>query len=247
MVVVGQHHLRVAGGAEVLSLETRLVHESIDRSIHHHLTRSLTRSLPSVPVPRCQFVTSSDPGVADRSLEDLDAVWDEQGPFEAILGFSQGAAFTTVYLAHRQQTYGEHGFDRAVTISGFLLNDTPGLITDKIDPESPFEDVPSLHWMGKFDVIITPEQSREVLPYYTDPVVAYDPDGDHSPPQAGSARFDDIVAFLRGEEVCLDDPFLRVGNRDCAYVATRPSLCSRSFEGTLVSEVCPDSCGVCGA
>ena len=194
-----------------------------------------------------QFDFDPSPDVADQSLEDLDAIWDEQGPFEAILGFSQGAAFTTVYLSHRQQTYGEHGFDRAVMVSGYLLKDQPGLITDKIIPESPFDDIPSLHWIGRFDDVITPEQSEEVLQFYTDPIVAFDADGAHDVPRDGSVRFDDVVAFLRGEDVCLDDPFARAGNKDCSYAASNPDVCSRSFEGKLVSDICPESCGTCGA
>ena len=196
-----------------------------------------------------QFNSDPDPGAADESLLVLDEVWDEQGPFEAIIGFSQGGAFTTVYLAHRQQTYGEHGFQRAVITAGFLLEDNEGIMEDKVIPESPYNDIPSFHWIGKYDSGITaPSENYKVTRYYTDPVVAVDPDGSHRVPRAGSARFDDLVAFLKGEEVCLDDPLSQgeVGSQDCSVVVGRPELCSRDLDGRPVSEICPKSCGVCG-
>lgn len=193
------------------------------------------------------FTTTSDPGVADNSLEDLDAIWDEQGPFDAILGFSQGAAFTSVYLAHRQQTYGEHGFQKAVTVSGYLLEGQSGLITEKMDLETPFDDIPSYHWIGWYDTVITPFQSFDVLPYYTDPIVGLDPVGTHDVPRKFSERFSELVAFLKDELVCPADVILdpSVSRDDCEVVQGNPSLCSGSVDGNPVSLFCPETC-VCG-
>jgi predicted esterase len=193
------------------------------------------------------FDTTTDPSIADNSLQVLDDLWDEQGPFEVILGFSQGAAFTSVYLAHRQQTYGEHGFQKAVTVSGYLLEGQSGLITEKMDLETPFDDIPSYHWIGWYDDVITPFQSFDVLPYYTDPVVGMDPDGAHDVPQVGSERFDEVVSFLKDELVCPADVILApsVSRDDCDVVRGDPSLCSGSMKGNPIALFCPETC-VCG-
>jgi len=192
------------------------------------------------------FDTNSNPNAADNSLQALDEIWDEQGPFEAILGFSQGAAFTSVYLAHRQQTYGEHGFQKAVTVSGYLLTGQSGLITEKMDLEKPFDGIPSYHWIGWFDNVITPFQSFDVLPYYTDPVVGMDRFGNHDVPQVGSERFDEVVSFLKDELDCPADVIFAPGvsRDDCAVVQGNPSLCSGSIEGNPVALFCPETCDV---
>jgi hypothetical protein len=190
------------------------------------------------------FIATDDPGVADQSLNDLDDLWDEEGPFEAILGFSQGASMTSIYLAHRQMTYGEHGFERAVMAGGFINEDTSGL-TEKIEMEAPFADIPSLHYIGWYDNTILPVQSLDVIPYYTDPIVTVDAENGHIVPFEGTPRFDEVVSFLRGELICPLDNIVPQANQDCAMAASNPNVCDKVYLNSPVSVLCPETCGVC--
>ena len=48
---------------------------------------------------------TTDPNWANDSIEYLDNVVAQQGPFFGILGYSQGAAFIPVYLANTSNTF----------------------------------------------------------------------------------------------------------------------------------------------
>merc|ERR1719361_794090 len=58
---------------------------------------------------------TTDPHFADASLQSLDEIVASDGPFYGILGYSQGAAFVPVYLAHAPGT-----FDIAIMFCGYL-------------------------------------------------------------------------------------------------------------------------------
>lgn len=58
----------------------------------------------------------------ERSVEYLKTVFSEKGPFDGILGFSQGAAMAALVSAHREEFKGEIAFRFVILCSGFCVN-----------------------------------------------------------------------------------------------------------------------------
>lgn len=103
-------------------------------------------------------VTTYDGWPKSRSY--LHTVFKEQGPFDGILGFSQGAILSSVLVALRP----EFGFDFAVLIGGFQARDHE--LAKLYDRE--FE-IPSLHVYGRGDEIVKPEASEKLAQKYKNP------------------------------------------------------------------------------
>ncbi|KAI4304247.1 hypothetical protein MLD38_039788 [Melastoma candidum] len=99
----------------------------------------------------------------DSSLAYLKAVFAKLGPFDGILGFSQGAAMTALLCAHKNELRGEIDFRFAILCSGFAINSTQ------------FElgsiNCPSLHIFGSDpgkDRQICNETSEDLAKYFKD-------------------------------------------------------------------------------
>ncbi|KAL0387329.1 UNVERIFIED_CONTAM: Rhodanese-like domain-containing protein 6 [Sesamum radiatum] len=60
----------------------------------------------------------------EKSIKYLKTVFSEAGPFDGILGFSQGAAMAALVGAHREKLKGEMDFRFVVLCSGFAVNMT---------------------------------------------------------------------------------------------------------------------------
>ncbi|RHY38851.1 hypothetical protein DYB34_002877 [Aphanomyces astaci] len=73
---------------------------------------------------------------------------DELGPFDVVLGFSQGAALTTLLTAHYQKHQGYFPFKAVVLVCGLVPRD--GLPDDT----RPLLDIPSLHILGEQDPML---------------------------------------------------------------------------------------------
>jgi len=65
------------------------------------------------PTPDGKGEPTTDPNWAEAAIASLDQVVADDGPFYAILGYSQGAAFIPVYLANTEST-----FDKAMLYCG---------------------------------------------------------------------------------------------------------------------------------
>merc|ERR1711862_729592 len=96
-----------------------------------------------IPDPVSKDNPTITPTIADASLENLNRIVAEQGPFAGILGYSQGAAFVPVYLA----SVPVGTFDFAMIFSGYLTETHLGLL-DLVTERSPFGDIRSLIWIG---------------------------------------------------------------------------------------------------
>jgi len=192
-------------------------------------------------------IRTFEPDVGDESLALLDEIVEQQGPFAAILGYSQGAAMVTVYLGHAQQE-GRQPFERAAMFCGYIENGHKGIASELIFGESPYGNVTSLHWIGFQDTVIPPRRSMKMTTLYTDPSIIVDPLRAHDVPEKDTPTFDDVVAFLRADE-CQDDFTVRFGtnNLSCYWVRESPSQrCSQIYMGKPYSEYCPISCNACG-
>ena len=73
-----------------------------------------------------------DPNWADVSVNYLNNFIETNGPFDAILGYSQGVPMSLVYLAR-----GSYDFDNVLLFNGYLPTTHMGLI-NVIDANSPF-------------------------------------------------------------------------------------------------------------
>lgn len=58
----------------------------------------------------------------ERSIEYLKTVFSQKGPFDGILGFSQGAAMAALVGAHREELKGDIDFRFVILCSGFSVN-----------------------------------------------------------------------------------------------------------------------------
>ncbi|KAJ6511437.1 FSH1-domain-containing protein [Mycena vitilis] len=114
--------------------------------------------------------------------------------FDGVLGFSQGAALATLLsaLLERPQVYppflvdglAPHPpFQFCIAVSGFRLSGTP--IADAIY-EAPFS-TPTLHVIGKTDVIVVEERAHQLVKISTDARVE-EHDGGHFVPSKGNWR-----------------------------------------------------------
>ncbi|KAM8741116.1 esterase OVCA2 [Acanthopagrus schlegelii] len=127
----------------------------------------------------------------DESLTTVREAVKVQGPFDGILGFSQGAAFVAMVCSLQEQKLEpEFNFRFAILVAGFrsackehqTFYGTPLLI-------------PSLHVFGLEDRVIPDNMSRELLPSFQDPQVLTHPGGHFVP--AASAHRQTYQEFLK--------------------------------------------------
>lgn len=93
----------------------------------------------------------------EDSVALVEKTFRESGPFDGILGFSQGAAFATILCFMQQRNLLPIKFDFAIIISGFKSLCTPhaSYYNGKIN-------IPSLHIYGTSDQVIPTEMAEEV-------------------------------------------------------------------------------------
>ncbi|CAJ1063800.1 esterase OVCA2 [Xyrichtys novacula] len=114
-----------------------------------------------------------------------------QGPFDGILGFSQGAAFVAMLCSLQEQKLEpEFSFRFAILVAGFR---------SACNEHQKFYDapllIPSLHVFGLEDRVIPDNMSRELLPSFQDAQVLTHPGGHFVP--AASAHRQTYQDFLK--------------------------------------------------
>nr|XP_012227110.1 PREDICTED: UPF0483 protein AGAP003155 isoform X1 [Linepithema humile]XP_012227111.1 PREDICTED: UPF0483 protein AGAP003155 isoform X1 [Linepithema humile]XP_012227112.1 PREDICTED: UPF0483 protein AGAP003155 isoform X1 [Linepithema humile] len=98
----------------------------------------------------------------DDSVTLIEKTFSEQGPFDGILGFSQGAAFVNILCAMKKKKKLQIEFNFAIAISGFKSLCAPHAIY--YDEEI---DIPSLHIYGENDQIIPTVMAEQVSGLFT--------------------------------------------------------------------------------
>lgn len=121
----------------------------------------------------------------EESVSLIIQLLERDGPFDGILGFSQGASLLSL-LVHLQQTKPKlfecKTFKFAILISGFK-----SLITSHQSSYSiPFE-LPSFHIMGSGDQVIPPIASEELARQFTSATI-YQHSGGHYAPANSELR-----------------------------------------------------------
>ncbi|XP_012529683.2 esterase OVCA2 isoform X1 [Monomorium pharaonis] len=93
----------------------------------------------------------------DDSVAMIEKVFLEQGPFNGILGFSQGAAFVFILCAMKERKMVQIEFDFAIMISGFKSLCAPH--AKYYDEEI---NIPSLHIYGENDQVIPTVMAEQI-------------------------------------------------------------------------------------
>ncbi|XP_070699946.1 esterase OVCA2 [Pempheris klunzingeri] len=114
-----------------------------------------------------------------------------RGPFDGILGFSQGAAFVAMLCSLQEQKLEpEFSFRFAILVAGFRS----ACKEHQKFYSAPLQ-IPSLHVFGLEDRVIPDNMSRELLPSFQDPQLLTHPGGHFVP--AASAHRQSYQDFLK--------------------------------------------------
>ncbi len=127
------------------------------------------------------------PPVSDASdaVDLLRRVCAEKGPFDGVMGFSQGAALAATLCAmqHVDAASVPWRFRFCVLIGGFVPTiSAPAAAVDALKAvEAAPCTVPSLHIFGEADEIVVPERARALVARFADPIVAPHSGGHYIP------------------------------------------------------------------
>ncbi|KAL1266415.1 hypothetical protein QQF64_002090, partial [Cirrhinus molitorella] len=120
----------------------------------------------------------------EESIETVKTAVKDLGPFDGILGFSQGAALVAMLCALQEQKLeAVFNFRFAILVAGFRSACSQHIRFY----EGPVIAIPSLHVFGQDDRVIPEEMSRDLLPVFDGPQILIHPGG-HFVPAASSHR-----------------------------------------------------------
>ncbi len=146
-----------------------------------------------IPDPPSKDEPTTDVEIAiesERKLEDLIA---SEGPFYGILGYSQGSAFATYFLARHP----EYNFDKVMLFCGYIPETHFGLssIISRVSPISGYD---TLIWSSHMDEVIPPamtsHQASMFLASETKVLSSYD--GGHFTPSKFDETFTEVVDWI---------------------------------------------------
>lgn len=135
---------------------------------------------------------TTDPGFSDDSINALDELRESEGPFAGIIGYSQGAAYVSVYLSRVPV----NTFQFAASFCGYPTLTHQGIL-GVVNEQKPFGDIPMLIWMGGRDRIISNDLSSEQIEFYTNPTVIVSQFAGHIVPGNSDQTFDQVISFLK--------------------------------------------------
>ena len=132
---------------------------------------------------------TTDPDWADLSISYLDQMVIDNGPFYALIGYSQGSAMIPVYLANTQNT-----FDRVMLYNGYLPTTHHGLM-DTIDNAAPFS-TPAMIFSGENDGAFK-DLAPALAQKFTGSLDLHSQTAGHHLPYESDQHFDQIITFIR--------------------------------------------------
>lgn len=118
----------------------------------------------------------------EESLKLIEEAFETLGPFDGVLGFSQGAAFVSLLCVLRNDPKNKLDFKFAILISGFksMLAPHEGMYSAPIDCSS-------FHVIGATDAVIPSQSSEELVSVFVNPAV-YRHNGGHYVPASAALR-----------------------------------------------------------
>ena len=131
---------------------------------------------------------NEDRNWADVSIDYLDGIVEEHGPFYGILGYSQGCPMATVYIANSNTT-----FEKAFLFNGYLPTTHSGL-NATINEAAPL-DVDALIFGAENDVFIFGAEALAGV--YQEPRMIISSTADHYLPVSDDETYGDVLAFFR--------------------------------------------------
>jgi len=135
-------------------------------------------------------VTSCDDGFSE-TLKYINGIFETQGPFDGIFGFSQGGCLAGVLckIASNQDSQFEYiRFNFAIIVAGFKSFQTQHEIFYNLNNKT---NLPTLHVIGNADQVISREAATNLTNYFLDPKIFYHEAGHFIPVTAESK-----VAFV---------------------------------------------------
>ncbi len=129
-----------------------------------------------------------DPNWADVSVNYLNDFIETNGPFDAILGYSQGVPMSLVYLAS-----GSYNFDNVLLFNGYLPTTHMGLMSE-IDANTPFAQS-ALIFLAQNDTYFY-QIGLEVKSKFNSYTELISTSAGHALPTASDANFQSVVNFL---------------------------------------------------
>eukprot|EP00656_Telonema_subtile_P049712 TRINITY_DN6244_c0_g1_i1.p1 TRINITY_DN6244_c0_g1~~TRINITY_DN6244_c0_g1_i1.p1 ORF type:complete len:231 (+),score=29.61 TRINITY_DN6244_c0_g1_i1:291-983(+) len=152
--------------------------------------------------PRTWYHFSTEQPLCDReslehSVEALRELCCSEGPFDALLGFSQGASMVALLAGRKVQGQlpPEITFNFVALFSGFAPRD-PGLLAELEAAAPRLAEIPSFHCYGATDEIITSSESQKVASLFGERAVHIEHDGGHYIPSSKPVR-QAFKAFLK--------------------------------------------------
>ncbi|XP_063812192.1 esterase OVCA2 [Pseudophryne corroboree] len=112
----------------------------------------------------------------EQSMNALAKAFSELGPFNGVLGFSQGAALLAMLCSLKQRGDPRFQFDFAILVAGFK-----SCAFDHTDFYKEPITIPSLHVYGDTDRVIPGEMSQELSSHFVNPVILTHPGGHYIP------------------------------------------------------------------
>jgi pimeloyl-ACP methyl ester carboxylesterase len=142
---------------------------------------------------------SDDPGVDGphrhskgwaRTRDAIVATFAREGPFDGVIGFSQGAALAALLVGLRGDSI---AFDFAILVGGFSSNDPE--LAKLYDRRERFA-LPSVHVMGRADGIVPIGVSRDLARRFSNATII-EHDGGHVIPR-DAASIEGVRTFVGG-------------------------------------------------
>ena len=127
----------------------------------------------------------------DESLRVVSEAVEKDGPFDGILGFSQGASFVALILQLGHKIWGNFDqvrFRFAILFCGFQSRNSQHCFGGKID-------LPTLHVVGTTDKVIPFEQATAFEKLFTN-LTRCEHEGGHFIPSSGESK-KEVIKFLK--------------------------------------------------
>ncbi|XP_045597681.1 esterase OVCA2 [Procambarus clarkii] len=133
----------------------------------------------------------------EESLKAIESCFKESGPFDGILGFSQGAAMLGLLCGLQQQGKLQFSFKFAIFASAFRSRSSPHqyLYSERIT-------LPTLHIYGEADQVIEKALSEEFLQYFHEPQTLLHPGG-HFIPATGTQKATYVHFLENMKKLCI--------------------------------------------
>ncbi len=132
---------------------------------------------------------TTDTNWAAESVSYLNEFVTNNGPFHGILGYSQGSAMATVFLASSN-----HAFEKVLLFNGYLPTTHEGLIQTINNAQ--LEAHNALVFAGANDTIINSQLSQELSTKFDFPTFVLSDEAGHHLPEAADPTYRQITAFL---------------------------------------------------